>query len=323
VAGSISEDSGHKLTNTKRILVYVLGPALIAGFFSVVPTIYTEIMKPRAALSYTEISGPSIPVSDGFRRIFGISIKNTGKVTLNNINVEFTVPNGEIESIVAEKSLLHPTISQQTSMTMVAVSRVLAEEKVNFSIMILSKASEPNLTIDTRSDEAVGKAQSIDSELGPITSYLAVIGATLSGISVAFMSGATFLFRRGRLGMLFGDKPDVITFIAGMSGVVPMTESMLVTDHTMSYARLADIFLFSGLRQDDTAKARCITGLEALLLINEISERSVAIIRANLSLLGIDYEDDEFQKIRKAATDLGERTLRRRIADKFCSLDNV
>lgn len=235
MASDIPARSEKGLTMAKRTLIFVIAPPLIAGFFSILPTIYTTIMRPRAELSYAIVSGPAIPVSNGFRRIFGATIQNTGKVTLTHIDVEINTPNGQIEDVVAEKSLLHPAISLQPFI--VTVARMLPTERTNISIMTVSNTSEPTLVINARSDEAVATPISSGEKSSEGEIVLVGVGAILSATSVAVMSLAFIVVvRRRGLASLFGNKPDMITFIAGVSGVIPMTETILVTDHDVTYA---------------------------------------------------------------------------------------
>jgi hypothetical protein len=116
-------------------------------------------------------------------------------------------------------------------------------------------------------------------------------------------------------------KSDIITLIAGLSRAVPMTNAVVVDCHDMTYARMADLLLFSGLNQDITTKNRCVAGLEALLMISHIANDSVARIRNNLAILGVAFSDDQFKKMRTEAIDEDEIGLRQKIADKFSSLD--
>jgi len=90
----ISETSGRR--TGKGLLLFVLVPALITGFFSILPTIYNIATTPRAALSYDVVSGPAIPLSNQFRRIFAVSVQNTGKSPLNNITIAIPSDNGHM-----------------------------------------------------------------------------------------------------------------------------------------------------------------------------------------------------------------------------------
>jgi hypothetical protein len=302
----------------RRIFLFVVLPAVIAGFFSILPKLYDVLIKERAALSYQLVSGPAIPLQDGFRRIFAIVLQNTGKVPLTHINMEIRTRSGKIESMVAEKSLLHPIILEDTS-TM-TVARMLPNERVNLSVMTRSNLSEPEIDIQARSDETVAVAQNIN-ERTDSNIYIAVAGALLSAISVAVMSVSfSIALRRGRgriSEIMRSDKPDIITFIVGISGVIPMSESILMTEHEMTYARLADLFLFTGLKGDEEVRRKCAAGLRVLFVINNIAERSLLKAKQNLGLLGADITDNEFKNPRDRAGSIGEVETRRKIVEEF------
>jgi hypothetical protein len=278
-------------------VLYVILPSLIAGFFGITPLIYNELTKPRAEMSYNVVSGPSIPVTNQFRRIFAIRVTNTGKIPLNHTTVEISSPNGQIESLVAEQP--------PDTMT---VERMLPGEQVNTSVMPVSNSSEPFLRVQARSDEVVGIEQAPEQNSTEPTQLVA-FGALASGLAVAAMTllAATRLRKLGRrvdiLGNILegGEKGDVITFIAGVSQVIPVSEQMWLSAHDITYARLADLFLFIGLKGDDSVKSRCILGLQALLVIGGIADTSLKKMRENLELLGIKYDDQQFADLRRAA----------------------
>ena len=82
-----------------------------------------------------------------------------------------------------------------------------------------------------------------------------------------------------------------------------MTETILMTEHDVSYARLADIFLIGGLEESGDRRDRCIAGLQSLLTLRNVASRSIARVRHNLSALGVEYKDAEFDSLRKKARD--------------------
>ncbi len=281
----------------------MLLPSLIAGFFGITPLIYNEVTKPRAEMSYILVSGPSIPVTNQFRRIFAIRVTNTGKIPLNHTTVEIGSPNGNIESVVAERSMLHPIITSQPPDTM-TVERMLPGEQINTSVMAVSSSSEPLLSVQARSDEVIGIEQAPEYNSTKPT-QLAALGALASGLAVAVMSTlAAISLRRIVKGIGLGDigeKGDIITFIAGVSQVIPVSEQIWLSAHDITYARLADLFLFIALKGDEGTKSRCSLGLQALLVISGIAEESVQKIRENLELLGIKYDDQQFAHLRETA----------------------
>jgi hypothetical protein len=311
----------------------VVAPALIAGFFAILPTIYNELTKPRTILSYNVVSGPSIPADHKYLRIFSIAIENTGKTPLDKISLEISSINGDIANLVAEKSALHPTIINDPSVSVVSAQRMLPGDHLNVSVMTRSDTGDPLLTANVRSDAVLGIKQ--DLEKRP-TSSIAVLGASLSAVSVAVMSLLTWweVFRRRRRWtggerlrdlMVGGEsREDMVTWILGLSQVLPLGEQILLTKHNFTYARTGDIFLFNALNRGEEIKQRCIAGLRSLLLVDRVAEDSVTKLRENLKILGIEYSDAEFTRMRAEAARRSGFATRRAIFEIFgkCSSGN-
>ena len=307
-------------------------PAFVAGFFSILPTIYTQLTKPRAELTYTIVSGPTMSATDGRRRIFAAVIQNTGKIPLAHVEIALNTQNAKIENMVVVNNLLHPVIS--LTPPTVTVNRMLPNERAEISVMILSNTTDPTLEVDARSDEAIATLADAGKTRNESKTVLILLGGVLSGFSVALMITATgfFLRRRRRIDLDFARyyidldfgrnyKADTITLIAGLSGVVPMREEMLMTKHEVTYARLADIFLFTGIMGSSNDRMKCIAGLKSLLWIFEIAEQSLQRIRDNIEELDGSLDDGEFQKIREQAEKNRDiREVRRSIIDIFRDL---
>jgi hypothetical protein len=92
---------------------------------------------------------------------------------------------------------------------------------------------------------------------------------------------------------------DVITWILGLSG--SLSERQLFARHDLSYAQTSDILLFNALHQEGQRRQPCIIGLKVLLSIGPVANESIAKIRENLKILGVEYSDTEFEEIRKEA----------------------
>lgn len=88
---------------------------------------------------------------------------------------------------------------------------------------------------------------------------------------------------------------------------------MLLLEHNISYARLADIFLFVGLSAEKATKRRCIAGLESLLQINSVGKQLLEKIYNNLRLLG--SAEGSSQKYGKSTDDVME--IRKRVMEIF------
>jgi hypothetical protein len=237
------------------------------------------------------------------------------------VDVELSTSTGKIEDIQTDKSPLHPTVSQNPPT--ITVARMLPGDRTNISVMTLSNSSEPALNVSAQSDEAVATEQKPDEKLATENSLM-FAGAALSAGSVASMSVIFFiLVRRRGLRVLRSGKPDIITFIAGVSGVVPMNETILMTEHNISYARLADIFLIGGLEGPGDRRDKCIVGLQSLLMLKNVASGSIARMRQNLSALGVEYKNADFDNLRKNARDEEDLTTRQIIIEKFSYFEAV
>jgi hypothetical protein len=117
----------------------------------------------------------------------------------DKVSLEVSSANGQIDNLVADKSALHPTITNDPSVSSVSIQRMLPGDHLSVSTMTRSDTGEPLLTANVRSDEVAGIRE--DPEKKP-TSTIAALGAVLSAVSVATMSFMTweFLGRRRRLG---------------------------------------------------------------------------------------------------------------------------
>ena len=312
-----SEVGRGGLALLKRVLIFVIVPAVIAGFFSIAPKLYDELTKPVAHLSYSIISGPALSGEGSFRRIFALTVQNSGKTALTSVEADLKVPDGQIENAVAESTALRPDVSIKQGEVHISIQRMLPTERVTVSTMTVATAAEPALNVSLRSTEALGEIKEPPTgREGALNSN--VIGAVLSSLSVAVMATTVLLFFRSRVAGIFtGGKSDIITLIAGLSRVVPLSEELLLREHGLTYARIADAFLMRGLIADAAERGRCVLGLRALLLVRQIADRSVDIIRDNLKELGHEYSDGEFQALREKAEKLSSSELRSQILSLF------
>ena len=239
------------------------------------------------------------------------------------MEADLKVPDGQIENAVAERTALRPDVSIKEGEVHISIQRMLPTEQVTVSTMAVATAAAPALSVSLRSTEALGEIKEpLTGQEGTLN--LAVVGAALSSISVAVMATTFMLFFRSRIcsgavGIFTipGDKSDIITLIAGLSQVVPLSEDLLLREHHVTYARIADVFLLRGLIADAAERERCVLGLRALLLIKQIADRSVDIIRDNLKQLGHEYSDSEFLALREKAEKLSTSELRSQIFNLF------
>jgi hypothetical protein len=187
--------SRRRITSFQRNLLLVIFPALIAGFFAILPTVYTVLVKDRTTLSYNIVSGPSIPADHGYLRIFAIGIENTGKTPLDKVSIELISTNAQIENLVAEKSALRPTITNDPSSSLVSIVRMLPGDHLSISAMTRSDRAEPVLTANVRSDAVAGTKEELDKKAKLSTG---ILGAALATIAVGVTSVSYMYWRYTR-----------------------------------------------------------------------------------------------------------------------------
>jgi hypothetical protein len=313
-----SEPSGGRVITVKRFLLFVVMPSLIAGFFSLAPKLYDELTKPVTRLIYSVTAGPALSSSGQSRRIYSVDVSNAGKTSVTAVEMQIELPGGTIESVAAEKSVLKPSsVLGQPGEARIAVPKMLPGERLRLALMTNASNPAPSLKIDLRSSEVLGTADDSRSEKTD-TGTVALVGAALSAFSVATMSIAFFaMVRSRRLSRVLLPtevRSDWVTLIAGLSAVEVIKERVCFTDHDMSYARLADLFLIVGRSADEDTRKRCVMGLLAILLCARMNRNSAEKARENLSYLGETMSDEDFEAKLTNASKMTPLQQRRAIA---------
>jgi hypothetical protein len=304
----------------KRLLLFVIAPALITGLFSLAPKIYDTWTKPVAALSFTIVGGPALLNAAEYERIFSVSFQNNGSVPLTLFEANFRAENGHLDALSVEKNSLHPeSHSDSPEQQTITISRVLPGERLLSAVMVSSSSPTPELTVTSRSNEVVGVLVDPTTN-GSNTQDLALLTAAFASASVAAMSLVTvFVLRRRKdLRRRLFEKPttfkaDILTYILGLANVIPLSDEILFKEHQLSYARAADILLIRGLSAQDDVRDRCIRALQALLIMPKINQSSLEKIRDNLLKLGVVYDDRQFDDLRKQANILTPSELRLKV----------
>jgi hypothetical protein len=285
-----------------------LVPALVGGLFAIGPTIYEELTKPRAVLSFSRISGPTIGSPGSFRQISLIRIANSGRTPLTNVTLEVESPGGQIESSATSPAPgLKPTTQSNPTNMSIVLDRMLPTETLSTSVMTSSQSSQAVLNLNVRSNEVLGtEAAPTPETVKPevVAAILAVAGATTA--SVVMLTTALVLRRRG-FSLVFPQtlRPDIVTYVLALSDVACVSD-LLPHESDISYRRASDMLLFSGTSGDAERRAKCVAGLRALLgATAHMQETSLDIIRSNLAALGAPITEEEFNQLRKRAANVG------------------
>lgn len=295
-----------------RWIAYILVPAIIAGFFSFLPTLYTELTKEKSVLTYRVVSGPAISSPVGFQRIFSIILQNHGKSILTNIQLEAKASNSRIETFVIDQdSALQPKVEQSSNAYLVRIQRMHPGESISASAMTVASDAQTSPVIAARSDQTLAIVDADQSSQSKkITPE--ILSAILTAISVALMG-----FALPYAAYALGGKADVIALIAALSGVFAGSNNMILREHRMSYRRLGDLLLAHGLSGSDEDKRKAILGLKSLLLVKEIARQSAEIIAVNLEILGEADAQKQAAEMRKRSLALSQGAMLRKQITQF------
>jgi hypothetical protein len=109
------------------------------------------------------------------------------------------------------------------------------------------------------------------------------------------------------------DRPDLVTYVLTLSSVSNIA-SLIPLERHLTYRRAADMLFFAGRSANAERKARCVTGLRALLgVAGVMNEQSALIARANLEALSVPMTDEEYRQLRSQANGIRELSKARAI----------
>ncbi len=304
----------------KRILLFAIVRAIIAGIFSIAPKIYDILLQPKAKLVYRIIEGPGLNVSGKWRKVVSIDVSNSGKLSLNNIQTELIVKNGIIESsTIKESAGLQPVVSSDNSKITINVGNLHPSEQFTLSAMMLSNESTVDMVFNVRSDEVRGNLLLLESDQAKKDKGF--LSGLLSGSSVFVMALFMLLsIRRGKLpfplSRLMGFKQDILYYITIRNGLNELCENLSLTDLNLTYLHMADIFLAEGLRSNEY-KERSINALKCLLLIKNMAETSKNVVIDDLRILeGDSFSENSISVLLSKSVDVGNISeVRKRIED--------
>lgn len=291
------------MSEWKKVMLYAMVPALIAGLFAVAPKIYEVLTEEKAILQYSVTRGPAIKNDHIYKSIFAIEVINSGKKPLSQIYILIKTK-GTIEAMdVFEKSGLAPLISRNPE-TSIKVEVLHPTEAFTVSIMLNSENAEETLDVVLRSKEVLGEHL---SPIDPKKTKSSFWSALLSAFSV-FLMAIYFLTKSSANGTFstLKYKPDIIYYLAARFGFKDILISYGINNGSVTYLRFSDMLL--GIAQSERSeKAKVISCLKCLLLVKTISETSRAQIIGNIKLLeSDDFSQNEIDLIIERAEEISE-----------------
>ncbi|MGM3224380.1 hypothetical protein [Dickeya zeae] len=294
----------------KQVLLYALTPALIAGFFSVLPKLYDIAVEPKAELTYLVTNGPEIQASDSFQRIISITIKNSGKRFLTKISADLSINKGVIQAYkLYDLKGLEPKVSSASDLLKIELQKMHPDEQFVISALLSSNESNVSPDFTLRSDEILGDIKkNSDSKKDN-----SISGGILTGVAVFIMS-IIFMSRLSTLGV--GYKQDFLFYIIARLRLTEISKKIELDNSSFTYLRMADILLIHGLSCDERTKF--ITALKALLLIKGMASVSKEIVISNIKTLeGDKYNQDEINNLLSKSVATGKIIDFRRLVDEI------
>ena len=299
----------------KQVLLYALIPALIAGFFSVLPKLYDIAVEPKAELTYLVTNGPEIQASDSFQRIISITIKNSGKRYLTKISADLIINNGVIQAYkLYDLKGLEPKVSSASDILKIELQKMHPNEQFVISALLSSNKNNINPDFTLRSDEILGTInKNPDSKKDN-----SISGGILTGAAV-FIMAIIFMGRISKSGYAY--KQDFLFYIVARLRLTEISKRLELDDSSFTYLRMADILLIYGLSCEDRTKF--IIALKSLLFIKDMASVSREIVISNIKTLeGDKYNQDEINNLLSKSVATGKIIDFRKLVDEIVEKEN-
>lgn len=290
----------------------LIPPALVAGLASGIPALIEWMSAPSSRLEYTIITGPALPTGNEYKRIYSVTVVNTGDTKLTSVSATVEPKNGRLESPIAE-ALGRPDvkISTDNSSATLTAPNLLPGEKVSATMLVSSTTPDASPHFVVRSGETLGVPgyASISSSRSPWllwTGVLAGFGASLGGL----VSG---ILARRLAGRVPG-RDDVIWFITQRLNLEQLDALMPSSIGRVTFMAMADLLeRFVRKEVDAENKHRAMQALKALLVAPNMWPSSRASIVETIKGLDGSFSDLELQGIversSEARTQVGIRRV--------------
>lgn len=304
----------------KQVFLYALAPALIAGFFSIVPKLYDIAVEPKAELTFSVTNGPEIQASNNFQKIVAITIKNSGKRYLTNIYAELRINNGIIKANkVYEATGLDPKISSSDNILKIELQKMHPDEQLLISALLISNQNNINPDFTLRSEEILGtiKKDSVVKKDNVLFSGV-LPAASVFIVAILLLSTKS----KTLAGTLANYKQDFLFYIPARLGLPEISKAMELVDSNLTYLRMADILLSHGLLHKERSKI--ITALKSLLLIKDMASISKEVVICNIKTLeGLQYNQSEIDDLMSKAISSGKIIEFRKLVDNLADNQHI
>lgn len=301
----------------KKVFLYAIAPALIAGLFAIAPKLYDIATEPKAELTYIAASGPELQVANGVQKIVSITVQNSGSRSLSNIVAQFVLDDGKIETHkVQESSGLKPILSVSERELGLTLQKLHPGEKFTLSALVLGSkpGASPYLTL--RSDEVLGGAlEEPKSKKGERLPFYSALSTALSVFAMAMV----FLTKSKSIGgFLANHKQDAIFYIPARLGMPNIAKAMHDARSNLTYLRMADILMSYGLSTNENNKNKAIAALKCLVMISDMAETSKRVVVSNLRILmGVHFDQTEIDELEKKGVHVEKLLKFRELVDQI------
>lgn len=285
----------------KQYFFVILIPAIIAGLFSLAPTIYQKITEPKVNFNYSISQGPTIQEDSFYKKIIVVTINNDGQKLINNINGQIFFENGLIKSYsFKDTNLLTPNVTNNINDICFKIQSMLPSDSISFSLLIEATIENPQLNISIRSDESLAiDNNTINNK--PIE-YISILSAILAGLSVLLMA-LTITKSKSLQKTVFSlvkiYKNDLLFYLSILLQDDEISD-VVMKNETISYMRMSDLIYRQYTLTPDEKYRK---GQFCLYIINEMANSSKCIVKLNLSkmdlpVISFDSEKQVFSKIK-------------------------
>lgn len=273
----------------KKVILFAIIPAFIAGIFSIAPKAYDIVMQPKANLEYKITEGPGLELNGKWRKVVSINNINSGKLTLKNLQSELVIKNGIIEASTVNDNIgLNPNLTTKPWEINVQINNLHPSENFSVSAMVLLDNPNVDMVFNIRSDEVRGLE--IENEPPESNKKMDLLSAFLAGFSVFIMAILMLLSSRTGKGLfpltlILGSKQDALFYITVRNNITTLSDHLKLSNQNLSYLHTADIFLAEGLKESIERRVPFINALKCLLLVKNIAEKSMKVVIRNISIL--------------------------------------
>jgi len=310
------------MAELKKVILYAIIPAVIAGVFAVAPKLYDEFTEPKAVLEYRLTKGPILREGSDQKSIYAIDVINNGKKPLSKINASLKSL-GKVEAInIYENTGLSSEIKNNP--TTISVETLHPEESFTISLMLIAKDGQNKIDVVLRSKEVLGtEFRGTDTEKNNTPDFLSALAVALS----VFIMSMYFInrFKKGGVANIFNvEKPNVLFFIAAKFGFVEIVRLYGINEGNITYLRFADMLYAKGVNGNEEEAFKVCVALKCMLLNSTIAELSRNVVIDNIKAIeGDEFSVDEINLLKERACDSSELLKLRRMIDEFSAAPAV